>query len=270
MSLFSNIKSLSKDLLPPIVTRIIRRRFNRQLPDLAAEARVDFYGSLLHSGSLCFDIGANIGNRVAAFNRLKFRVVALEPQPKCYARLQALFGAESDVTLVNKAVGSVTGKTTMMVSEAENTVSTMSQAFIDATTKSKRFAKDVYLARDVVWNKVITVETVTLDGLIAQYGVPDFIKIDVEGFELEVIRGLSRPVPMMSFEWVPELTDTTLDCMAHLSRLAPVEFNLSWLESMKLWRGQWMNEETLTNTLNQFREEAYLFGDVYVRTKPAS
>ncbi|HEY2341489.1 MAG TPA: FkbM family methyltransferase, partial [Chthoniobacteraceae bacterium] len=114
-----------------------------------------------------------------------------------------------------------------------------------------------------------TVELVTLDGLIAQFGVPDFIKIDVEGFELEVLSGLSRSVPLISLEWTPELTDNLLQCIDLLAGLGPISCNLSWTESMRLARREWITRGALAGILEHFREETYLFGDVYVRAGAA-
>ncbi len=253
------MKLRSKDLLPPIVVRAMRRlRKKGPVIDPHGAAMDSFYGSLVRPNGLCFDIGANIGNRVAALRRLGLRVVAVEPQPQCYARLQSSFGADHEVTLINKAAGSVPGTATMMVSDTHE-LSTLSPAFIEATSRSGRFG-------DIAWDKTITVEMVTLDALIAQYGVPDFIKVDVEGFELEVVRGLSRPIHLISLEWTPELTDNLAECLAHLGSLGPISCNLSWMESMRLARSRWMDKDSLICTLNQFREETYLFGDVYIRS----
>jgi hypothetical protein len=149
-----------------------------------------------------------------------------------------------------------------MVSDC-HVLSTFSQSFIDEMTKSGRFP-------GVKWDKTLTVEMTTLDDLLAQYGQPDFIKVDVEGFELEVIRGLSRPIALISLEWAPELTEALIHCVAHLSRLGPISCNLSWGESMRLARRQWMSEEALVSLLNQFREETYLFADLYIRSEAGS
>ena len=118
MSFSSQVKLLAKDLLPPIIVRTLRR--NRPAPvviDPHSAVMDAFYGSLVQPNSLCFDIGANIGNRLSTLRRLDMRVVALEPQPKCYALLQSSFGDDHDVTLVNKAAGSAPGNATMMVSD---------------------------------------------------------------------------------------------------------------------------------------------------------
>ena len=218
-----------------------------------------FYGSLLRANTLCFDVGANMGHRTASFRRLGARVIAIEPQPCCCLVLRSRFAADPAVTLVDKGVGGAPGRATMTVSN-EHTLSTFSQAFINATTQSGRFP-------GAVWNQTLVVEMVTLDALIVEYGAPDFIKIDVEGFEPEVVRGLSRPIRLTSLEWTPELTDNVIECVLRLGRLGPIRCNLSWGEGMRLARREWMEPEALIYTLSQFRDDTHLFGDVYVRAE---
>jgi len=61
-----------------------------------------------------------------------------------------------------------------------------------------------------------------LDNLIDVYGLPLFIKIDVEGYEVNVLRGLRRPVPFISFEVnLSEFRAEGLECVELLERLAP-------------------------------------------------
>ena len=264
MSFLTALKSVAKDLLPPVVVRALGHLKKKEPPappppDPQALAREAFYRRLLPENALCFDIGANVGNRTSAFRRCGFRVVALEPQPQCYSQLRLTFGDDAEVKLVNKAAGSAPDQATMMISDMDDRISSMSRAFVEATADSKRFG-------NATWKESITVEVVTLDQLIAEYGVPDFIKVDVEGFELEVVRGLSRPIGLISLEWVPELTDRLIDCLNHLAKLGPITCNLSWGESMRFSRSQWMNQEKLIFILNEFREDNLLFGDVYVRS----
>src|SRR5689334_21515163 len=98
MSLRSGLKSVAKDLLPPVVVRTLGRFEKKEPsgPDPQALPREAFYRRLLPEKALCFDIGANVGNRTSAFRRCGFRVVALEPQPQCYARLRSVFGDDPE------------------------------------------------------------------------------------------------------------------------------------------------------------------------------
>src|ERR1035437_8607056 len=103
-------KSLVKDLLPPIIWRAVRNFHHRKNPEPTKD---QFYASLVPPAGTCFDIGANVGSRVASCRRLGFRVIALEPQSKCHAILNSSFGTDPQVTLIKKAVGKTPGRATM-------------------------------------------------------------------------------------------------------------------------------------------------------------
>ncbi|MCK9364557.1 MAG: hypothetical protein M0P74_13285 [Syntrophales bacterium] len=104
----------------------------------------------------------------------------------------------------------------------------------------------------------------TLDRLIDQYGMPKFCKIDVEGFELSVIRGLSAPVPYLSFEFTREFLPDAESCIKHLVTIGPAVFNASWGESMELLDRQWMNPEELYQRIDA-EKDPQLWGDIYVK-----
>ena len=258
MNIISRAKSLAKDLVPPIATRAYQQTIGRKkLAEQHAAAMHAFFREIIPADSLCFDIGANVGNRVAAFRRCGFRVVAVEPQPVCYTALQAAFADDPAVTLINKAVGSRAGTATMMLSD-NHIYSTLSQEFVDSARRSGRFG-------NAQWNKSIEVDVVTLDQLIVEYGQPAFIKVDVEGFELEVIRGLSRPVDALSLEWLPNTTDVVLGCLSHLSQLGSIRCNISFGESMKLATPEWIDSRDLGVALKLLSSDTQLWGDIYVQ-----
>ena len=157
---------------------------------------VRFYRQFLGPGDVGFDIGAHVGSRVRAWRRLGARVVAVEPQPDCLRVLRLLFGRDPEVTLVPSAVGKTAGRARLGISTATPTVSSMSPDWIDTVAAADSFAR-------VRWDRSIEVDVVTLDELIARHGEPAFCKIDVEGFEIDVLTGLSRPVRALSFEYLP-------------------------------------------------------------------
>ena len=161
--------------------------------------------------------------------------------------------------LVRAAVGRRAGRATLHVSP-DHVLSTLSQAFIDGTTGSGRFA-------GVRWDRSEEVEVTTLDELIAQHGMPRFIKIDVEGYEAEVLGGLSQAVPALSIEWTPELAENARVCLRQLAGLGDYEFNLSWAESMRFSRPQWRALESMLRLIDEFEGETQLFGDIYARLK---
>lgn len=172
-----------------------------------------FYRRFVPAGGLAFDVGAHTGNRLQAFLDLGARVVAVEPQPELAARLARRFGADARVHLVEGALGSEPGHATLLGSPRTPTVATLSGDFVRRAGAAPSF-------QGVRWQAGPEVVITTLDALIAQHGRPDFVKIDVEGFELEVLLGLSQPLPALSFECVPAVRDVALACIHRLEDLA--------------------------------------------------
>jgi hypothetical protein len=94
---------------------------------------------------------------------------------------------------------------------------TLSQKWATAlASDEKRFGEKLSFERQK------QIETVTMERLIEQYGMPVFVKIDVEGHELSVLRGMRRPVRYLSFEVnLPEFGPEGLECVQCLKSLAP-------------------------------------------------
>lgn len=222
--------------------------------------RAAFYAQIVRKGDLCIDVGANYGNRVEALIEIGGKVIAVEPQKECCNFLRKKFG--HNIEIVNMGLGAKEGKLEFYQSNA-STLSTFSQEWINKVKQSGRFER-------YHWDKKIEVEMTTLDALIARYGKPAFIKIDVEGYELEVLSGLTYPVDFISFEYtVPEQTEKMIQCIQHIQSLAEglnMECNYSIGESMVWASNTWLSSIEMIKIIQTPGFVASGFGDIYIRT----
>ena len=213
------------------------------------------YAQFVKRGDLVFDIGAHVGDRVASFRRLGARVVAVEPQPPLVLTLKTLYGRDRNVTIESKAVGSSPGTLDMKINVDNPTISTISSAFIDA-------AKGAQGWEGQVWEKTISVPVITVDELVAAHGIPSFIKIDVEGYEQEVLAGMTRPVPALSFEFTTIQREVAQSCIARCQALGFRRYNAALGESQVL--GEWRSAEDIARWLKELPHAANS-GDIYAR-----
>ena len=99
-----------------------------------------------------------------------------------------------------------------------------------------------------------------------RHGVPAFCKIDVEGYELEVLCGLSRPIPALSFEYLSVCLDRARACVARLAELGQYQFNWSVGESHRLRSDGWLDADRLLACLGDLGA-AGGSGDIYARLR---
>jgi len=218
----------------------------------------NFYQQFIKPGDLCFDIGANKGYKTYIFLELGARVVAVEPQTNCVYSIKKAFGHYPDLILINKAVGAKEGTAVMYINNRFDELTTLSDQWIKNMQESKRFGLSQ-------WNKQVTVSLTTLDDLIAQYGIPKFCKIDTEGYEYQVLQGLSTPIPMLAFEFTTESMQDTLNCMQRLNQIGNYSYNLCVQHYKQMVLPEFVDAATISNILQQKSDIKYFWGDVYAR-----
>jgi FkbM family methyltransferase len=193
------------------------------------------FRNFVRRGDLVFDIGAHVGDRIPTFLWLGARkVIAVEPNPALVKTLKVLYGGLRSVTIEPVAVGRSPGTVAFRLNVDNPTVSTASDAFLQA-------AADAPGWEGQQWTKTIAVSVTTLDALIARHGMPAFIKIDVEGFEAEALAGLSQPPRALSFEFTTIQRGVAAACIARCAALGYVRYNAMLGESHVLALADWLD-----------------------------
>lgn len=164
-------------ILRPLRKLVFRLRGARE--DLSERK---FLGRFVRPGCLVFDVGANRGQSSEHYIALGARVVAFEPQTDLHPEIRQLCANSPRLTIEGCGLGS-----------KEET----RKFFITAYDQVASLRDD--------WEGTrigeTSIQVSTLDVQIARHGAPDYCKIDVEGWELEVLAGLSQALPLVSFEY---------------------------------------------------------------------
>ena len=185
---------------------------------------------------LLFDIGANRGDATRAGLEKGYRVIALEPAPRVFQELVKNFVYEDRMLPLRLAVSEHNLQYVEFYEADEDGLSTLNKEWLTAATMP-------YAGKPF---RTVRVNTITLDYLISVYGNPDLIKIDVEGAEWKVLRGLSKKTRRIVFEW----TDVTLnehdEQLKYLARLGYTEFAPQFIEHHLLEPEVWYSIGSMT------------------------
>ena len=229
-------------------------RFN-PLTDLIIETKtrrtkkaIQFYSSFLDTRStnkLIYDIGANKGNKVKAFLRMGFEVVAAEPERKALSTLRWRYGTNKNVIILDNGVSDKESTLTIHIAENRSGLNTVSEKWVDSLEKEQtnRWHKKHR------FKKQYEIKAVTLDQLFKNYGLPYFIKIDVEGYEKNVVMSMSSLPSFTSFETnLPEFLEETIECINHLASLSnKITFNYSMADKLELQ--EWISANEMIKIL---------------------
>jgi FkbM family methyltransferase len=226
----------------------------------ARNKELDFYRSFLSGfckGDLVFDVGANDGTKTDIFLRLGARVISIDPDEVNQSILRDKFQryrlVPKRVVIVGKALSDRSATETMWIDGPGSAVNTLSQKWAETLKTNKDKFEHAHFGLDFARSK--TVETTTLEELILAHGLPVFVKIDVEGYEASVIRGLKHPVPFLSFEMnLPEFRQEGLECVRLLGDLAADgRFNYA-ADLQRGTLGKWLEVEEFSRVIEQCSE----------------
>lgn len=204
----------------------------------------DILGTLKYQNDLIFDVGANLGYKSVMFSRLSKKVVAFEPSQKLFAYLQKRL-KNSNVELFDCALGSDATTLEFYEIPGNEAYNSLSKKHIDTTVKNRGVPNAEHLTKSKV-----TVETV--ENFITKSGVPKYIKIDVEGYEYEVILGLKTAVPLISFEAnLPEFCDESVKIIEYLSKISSDKYLFNFTNDNFFLLQKFVTKEEAINFLLQ-------------------
>lgn len=163
-----------------------------------------FYAQFFEPGDIVFDVGANQGEYAECFAREGATVIAVEPNEAHHPRLTAL-GRSLPIRIAPVAVSDTPGVSTLNICSTSG-YSTLAPANSDWMAASPDYA-------EVEWVGQSEVRTVTLDQLAETFGRPTFVKIDIEGYELPALKGMSFNPRYLSFEYGVRRIEFGLDCI---------------------------------------------------------
>lgn len=222
------------------------RLFGRWGPP-AEKKLAAIYRPLIKQGDLCFDVGAHEGAWTKLWLQMGARVVAVEPQ----AALAERFLEPLGVVVERTALGAAEGEAEIVLAAEAATVATLASHW----REEGRF-------KDMTWGETVPVPVTTLDALIAKHGVPRVCKIDVEGYEREVLKGLSTPIPVISFEFTSEFVEHALECLDLISGLGAYQARLLIGKDLE---DRWASLEQVSEALRRAARDPHGWGDVFVK-----
>lgn len=217
----------------------------------------EFYRPFVPAGSLVFDIGANIGEYSEAFLDLGARVIAVEPNPDLVQKLRLIRNPR--LTVIQCAVGEKNGTLPMHISTKSHHLSTLSDEWLDVASRSDRFRLG-----GEEWDRTVNVSVQTLDSLVNHYGEPHFIKIDVEGFELQTLRGLRKMPKLLSFEFNREWTTPTLECLKQPCIPDSARFNYVIEDRCALALPKWVSVDEMSRVVLESGSGSFKWADILV------
>lgn len=202
-----------------------------------ARKKIAFYKRFISKGDLCFDIGANIGEKSKLFLKCGAKVVAFEPQKSCLLKLQEI--TSSNLFIEPCAITNDYETRTFHISNIS-----------DISTFSNKFMR-LYASEICQWNRFEDIQCYPITHYFKKYGIPHYCKIDVEGLELEIITSIKQKIPFIEFESTSEFLEESIKCVAHLAAMN-YHFNIIKDSSFSFTSQQWLKKEAIIAKMKDF------------------
>jgi FkbM family methyltransferase len=213
---------------------------------LRRKHRREFYSAFIQPGDLVFDVGANLGNYAKAFCQIGATVVAIEPDPRNVRVLRKRMQKEQ-VRIEQCALGSNEGTAELRIALDRDDVSTLSDRWAENTKAN--------------WQGTVQVQVRTLDSIANRYGVPKYVKVDAEGYDAEVLRGMSFRPQMVSFEFLCVDMRIARECIELLREWS---FNFVVEEEARFELDHWVSGNEILAEISSL-SAGVQYGDVFAK-----
>jgi FkbM family methyltransferase len=237
---FEIYESVKTSVLYDFYARIFLRKYWNKLQN-----EVTLFRALIRKPGMIFDVGANGGGKANIYRRIATKVVCVEPDKYCIEVLHRKFRFSKHVEIVAAAVGESEGEGILYEESPGSCVNTLAPKWKSDLEQNKPHWWKA--ESPITFTNSYNVNILTLDRLIDLYGMPEYIKLDVEGFELQALRGLSHPVKLLSLEAnLPTFLDETVECIATIARLSNLyKFAYSLEEGFGGELSPWLTHEQI-------------------------
>jgi len=222
----------------------------------------EFYAAILKPGNLVFDIGANTGAYADVLESFGTRVIAVEPNADCVRHIEITY-PERRIQTILAAVGPKNGLLPINISDQFDDMSTVSTDWVEGD-RERRGPE-----AERIWNRTAIVPCITLDTLIDAFGMPQYIKIDIEGYESTVLDGLSRQPPLLSFEFHSFDPDGALACLRKSVFSPSSGLNITQEAGTQFELASWTDREGMERIIGDLKTRD-TYRDVYVRAPDAA
>ena len=207
------------------------------------------FARLVSPQDTVIEVGGHIGYLSLYFAQLvgqRGQVIVFEPGPNNLPYTRANLRAKPNVRLIETAVADFSGKASFYLDDYTGQNNSLLSDY-------SRFDENLTNAgmRGQMTKSVVEVDCTTLDEFVAKLTVPppSFIKIDVEGAELAVLRGMQRTLRAENVALMVEVTEqasavyellTSAGYKAYSERKTPIgspeelHENTFWLKDSEL------------------------------------
>ena len=205
-----------------------------------------FYSNFIGNSDFAITIGDSNGNISEILLQLGALVLVVEPLPENFVYAEKKLKNYQQTILLHEDIG----------------------AFNAQFTYNEAYEKNIlpYSSNLTVGADQSVVKITTVDELIRVYGLPAFLKINANGYENEVLKGLSCPILLISVSFYSYLHTKTTENIRRLIELGDYEYNWILNEEAKFQSKEWLSAKELHASMSDFSGVRFS-GEIFARLK---